>query len=379
VENKMRQKDANCNYLVFLIDMYQREALYNHYKHRKKKETPQFNISIWQTQNAHFEELRNLEINGEKADEISAAAVTSYLGRVAPKLILKTPSQIDYDLKGVAAFIEHTTAFVHNKATTEQSTCPFQYDAVFVFAQSVAEEEVDDDDEDDDDDDGGDKSNGDDDDKKFTKSEVPKDVKQILDAADLNNKAVQWDGTAAIRDLKGAYDEVRNNSEEEQFPQFTRFCSILDFRADEEKEDNLFVFEPEDGSKKIHKNAMALNYVQNSRRSVLPNPDSKDDEDSQLLTAMTTGPQFMLSFQVEAADNMRCYLYINGQFTRFLPEDLKMMLPNFFVQSEDNEKFTESDELKEMIERMKEKLIDVRFRAFLKASEVKCPFEEENK
>ena len=36
-----------------------------------------------------------------------------------------------------------------------------------------------------------------------------------------------------------------------------------------------------------------------------------------------------------------------------------MLLPNFFVQSEDNKKFTESDELKEMIERMKEKLIGV--------------------
>merc|ERR1719433_685207 len=79
-------------------------------------------------------------------------------------------------------------------------------------------------------------------------SKVPKNLQDILNASKLHNKASKWNkpDERNFRPLKEAYDDLKENSKEDQFPQFTRFCSILDFRADSEKEDNLFVFEPED-------------------------------------------------------------------------------------------------------------------------------------
>lgn len=64
-----------------------------------------------------------------------------------------------------------------------------------------------------------------------------------------------------------------------------------------------------------------------------------------------------LSFHVDSADSMRCYLYINGQHSRFFPPDIKMVLPQFLVADKRNTDFLAGDEIDEMIVRMEDKLI----------------------
>ena len=68
-----------------------------------------------------------------------------------------------------------------------------------------------------------------------------------------------------------------------------------------------------------------------------------------------------LSFHVDSADSMRCYLYINGQHSRFFPPDIKMVLPQFLVANDLNDKFLESDEIDEMILGLEDKLIGMIF------------------
>ena len=108
-----------------------------------------------------------------------------------------------------------------------------------------------------------------------------------------------------------------------------------------------------------------------------------------------------LSFHVDSAENIRCYLYINGQCTRFLPPDIKMVLPLFFEKNKVNDAFVNDGKCDEMIRRVQDKLrgmiqsvlmvisefdilwmcwwliTDDGFRAFLKANKVECAWKKE--
>lgn len=63
-----------------------------------------------------------------------------------------------------------------------------------------------------------------------------------------------------------------------------------------------------------------------------------------------------LSFHVESEESMRCYFYIHGQCTRFMPADMKMLLPLFFEDSDANRKFAEGKVIMEWINDMETKL-----------------------
>jgi len=379
----------NKNYLLFLVDMFLRELLYHHYKHRNDDNPKPFDAAEWQKQNKHLVTLKNLNynINGQSADELVKAAVNSYLHRVAPKVMLKPPHRIVYSVKTVAQYIEQTINFVQVMASKKMSTCPFQYDSVYAFQQhtdTMDEDPMSGDDDDDEEENGGDDPNG-----GGSMSQIG-DIKQGLIATKLHFKQAQWDHMEQrnYRPLNEAYDKLSAAAQSKQFPQHHRFCSILDLRkgrddgkggGDEKDDGNLFVFEPEAESQKIHKNAMALNFFHNSKHSIIPNPKPSGDEkeNEPMLSSATTGPQIMLSFHVEAEDNMRCYFYINGQCTRFLPEDLRMLLPLFFEESEENLKFVKGEGIKQMIAGLEGKLRDDQFRVFLKDNKVECPYQKE--
>lgn len=313
--------------------------------------------------------------------------------------MLSPPNRIIYSLKTVAQYVEQTINFVQVQASKPRGTCPFQYDAVYLFQQhgagDAATEDSDDDDDDDDGQDGGDDvgdahSGGD------RMSRIG-NIKDGLTATKLHFHQDQWDPKEQrnYRPLNAAYEKLKDGAKNKRFPVESRFCSVLDLRkshdddgkkeeedGNEEKEDgNLFVFEPEAASAKVHPNPSALNFFHNSRHSIIPNPEPSGGDDEKeadpMLNAKTLGPHILLSFHVEAADNMRCYIHINAQCTRFLPEDLKMLLPLFFEESQDNLNFVKSPELKAMIDGLDGKLRDDQFRVFLKDNKVECAYKQE--
>ena len=121
----------NANYLQYLVDMYLREDIHNHYRHRHAEQTPRFNVVDWAASNPHIKTLGNITPRGksDSAGTVATAAVTSYLHRVAPKLMLKATTRMDHSLEDVAKYIEQTIEFVHQLAANRQNTCPFQYDS----------------------------------------------------------------------------------------------------------------------------------------------------------------------------------------------------------------------------------------------------------
>lgn len=116
-----------------------RENLYHNYKNRDKdnKSTGQaFGGGMWEKTNHHLKGLNNLNVKGlvvnkkqSSASQLAAAAVTSYLHRVAPKLLFQPGNKIPYSLKDVCEYVQATISFVQDQATKPYAACPFQYDS----------------------------------------------------------------------------------------------------------------------------------------------------------------------------------------------------------------------------------------------------------
>merc|ERR1712129_228895 len=117
------------------------------------------------------------------------------------------------------------------------------------------------------------------------------------------------------------------------------------------------------------------------------------------ITALNTGStcdgkMLTFSFHAEAEDNIRCYMYSNGQMMRFMPKDILTVLPRFFVaeekeeeENEDadadtkddeeendsenqppsiealNEEWVKTDEAKKVVQEMEQLIVDGRFNA----------------
>merc|ERR1712087_500806 len=73
----------------------------------------------------------------------------------------------------------------------------------------------------------------------------------------------------------------------------------------------------------------------------------------------------MVSFHVMSHDEIRCYLHINGQGMRFLPDDIRTVLPHFFdPKFGENSQWKDSKAAEEMVARMQPLLKDLKFAAF---------------
>ena len=62
---------------------------------------------------------------------------------------------------------------------------------------------------------------------------------------------------------------------------------------------------------------------------------------------------------MDTTDSIRCYFFLNGQWTRFQAQDILLVLPNFFIQSEENKHFMEGKDqmdIMEIIGRVEKKL-----------------------
>eukprot|EP00483_Globobulimina_turgida_P006251 UN06261 len=78
------------------------------------------------------------------------------------------------------------------------------------------------------------------------------------------------------------------------------------------------------------------------------------------------GELMTLSFHIEAADEIKCYLFYEGQSTRFYPQDILEVFPKLFDMSYgNNEKFIQSDAAKAVAKNILIK--DIHFETFYRS------------
>jgi len=194
-----------------------------------------------------------------------------------------------------------------------------------------------------------------------------------------------------------------SEAEKKSYPQKHRFVMVVDRRgAPQTQHDEMTIFDPPQNCNRFPPGRYEpLWYFDSSRQCIIPNAGyhnglvdddklhasvrsdfvsevaSSDDlhrsfalkefETSRELVCSisdTNGEACFLSFHVEAVNVIRAYLYLDHQILRFFPEDIINILPQYFIDSNENVKFVQSKEAQSLVADMKKKLVDEPFDAF---------------
>merc|ERR1712129_83841 len=187
-----------------------------------------------------------------------------------------------------------------------------------------------------------------------------------------------------------------------QYPRKFRFCSVVDKRLPDcgaggvIDGDELIFFEPTKETAIIPPGKhVPLVYFETSKACLIPaakgyvepkgaqaaDTGAKDKLTKEPITSQSPckGAMMLLSFHVESTDVMRCYLYVNGQCIRFMPEDVIMLLPTLFDgKVPGNKGWAKAEHAKRLVEVMRTQLRDVQFGAFMKKNRTELPWSREN-
>lgn len=365
-------------FFQYIVDLYTRDTTKNGNETLPPGE--------WALKNEYIKKITN-NYKSQKVLQIITSAISSFNTRVAPRLMtVGIDNKIDDSLPEIADYISSAVQFTHwlangagtgsqnGQAAPLHQTVPFQVDFAFTFGDIVADEK--DDDEDDDFyDHFGDIGD------KLEKSKV-KRLSEVI-----NNDEKKEDDLSTFDILKQHYNswtrkETKEDINYKGYPRNHRFVCLIDRRKPKEdtaefvtKEDEIHMFETpivdDLPTNKLVPNAQPLVFFDLSQRSIIPGKDTKKMSqdisitDKVIKSTKTVKDACMstlmvLSFHAMAVDEIKAYLYMNGQVLRFFNDDIKNIIPKYFVQNEKNKGFDASP----FIELTKGKLIDTKFDKF---------------
>merc|ERR1712228_601670 len=387
LSNKM-----NVPILHFLCDMYQRERV----KKFHENESGIYQILDWVQNNKFFKELKQFKkkYDDKITVDVVKVAMDSFFHRIIPKLGFKSNKLFVDSLAEISQYIASIVQFVAKLCSSKfkETTCPFQFDAVLAFPLLKTPPGEDDDFDAYDDD-------------NYYEMNIFDD---ICGNEGLLSYKVENDKTSnKLRIMPGFEKFVSEQistkykgKDLEQYPRKHRFCLFIGRKSLIEKtvknakdkpvlkKDELIFFEPPKDCNTFPKGQhQPLFYFDTSRTCIVPNmvyPKKKnqstddnddDDDDDQkevqqngytMTSVSKKGGTMTFSFHVESVDVIRCYFYVNGQCIRFMPEDIKLLLPLFFDEKYGkNAEFANSKEAETLINEMKD-LKDDKFKAFMK-------------
>lgn len=327
----------------------------------------------------HFELVKNIKIRlGDKPYceehddivkpycEIVIMGVQTFQNRIANKFSFSVLYTIDNSLEIVVEYILMAVAYVGNLIKIgDGGVCPFQLDLCFAVGATKLVDGDGDDDHDYDDDD-------DDDDEKGAADAVVDpigdiDLESQLNASNLAFCAMKQgdgdNGTVPRRNFfRHGFQSTnglspRGNEPEHAFFHRKRTILAVDLRDKESEGERAFMFQPpDDDTLNIPKNEVPEWYMASTAKTILPGIGAKMDCDGSLLT---------VSIHALEKDKVKVYLWWNGMVIRFMPEDIRTVLPKIFnMEFDENQDFITLDGRDGDIEKMNEVLEDVDFNIF---------------
>eukprot|EP00486_Rosalina_sp_Unknown_P008280 CAMPEP_0201594154 /NCGR_PEP_ID=MMETSP0190_2-20130828/191552_1 /ASSEMBLY_ACC=CAM_ASM_000263 /TAXON_ID=37353 /ORGANISM="Rosalina sp." /LENGTH=698 /DNA_ID=CAMNT_0048053647 /DNA_START=22 /DNA_END=2119 /DNA_ORIENTATION=- len=361
-----------------------------------------------------------------KASELVGAAIHSFGHRCCNRLLFNSLQKIDDSIPDILSYASAALDFITNLVDAQskslQNVCPFQFDVCMCTGAPIErkeKEQFENNDEEEDDD-----SDDDDTDEDETKNPDPmdKDGKFVDYIGDIQSKLDQDGKDNKLKHIKykqdpenekfgyREFDELFKALQKEiipksqsgtehnggnVFPFRKRFISMIDRRVskDGSKPDDIWMYEPPKGktgqyTSDIPQNEASLWYVSASRTCLLPAKkfDEKtaigDTNMDKLNNVKNTGKTpavdvnigasfhakgglFTLSFHVKAADEIKCYLFWNGQMIRLMADEIEDVFPQIFnMKNQNNVDYFKSEDFKIISGNMREKLIDKEFEAF---------------
>lgn len=291
---------------------------------------------------------------------------------------------IEMAVKYTVQAVEWIYSLVHN---SKGSTVPFQFDLSFAVGEPEMREQIAVDHDDDDDDD--------EDDIEMEEQEYVDYVGNIemkltsnklkYSKAEIDFKYGRGRLSRVFEKLYGQYLKENNMESPKDnvlHLRYKRLISMVDLRQHAHGQnidlpDTIFMYEPPRDCRDIPQDAVPEWYFASSRMCLLPAlHDEHDrygmekrhpDKYQGIGAAFELNSSMMtMSFHVKDQDVVKLYLYHNAQCIRFMPEDIKIILPLLFnMDYGDNARWiSEMNEVNGYIDRMRRCLKDVEFEAF---------------
>eukprot|EP01084_Bolivina_argentea_P107932 192919_1 len=151
-----------------------------------------------------------------------------------------------------------------------------------------------------------------------------------------------------------------------------------------EKKDTIYVYTPPTNCVNIPRDVCGLWFISASRTSLLPDMKYGNGEQAlkDVINLNATREELLksnidsgshckaglltISFHVKSKDEVKMYLYFNGQMIRFMPKDIKIILPLLFnMEYGDNNGFIKNtEEVNPIIKNISKVIKDEYFNAF---------------
>jgi len=286
-------------------------------------------------------------------------------------MIIRLQSKTSEWISSCARFVANLTN--HKFQLIDPVVCPFQFDAVLAFKEFKEVYHSDNDDENDDD--GNDNKN----EEVENGNEEWKIVETGYVKHNLHKEKLIFTevppstDNASHRMIHGCESFVAHarktcDKYSKDYPRMHRFNAFIGRNKQINKHDDLIFFDsPNDCNQFRNKQHQSLSYFDRSKTCIIPQIGYKDngrDIKETITSASMNNGTIILSFHVESAEEIRYYLSINGECIRFMPEDIKDLLPVFFDQSYgDNAKFAKG-RAESLVKLMKKTPKDDKFSKF---------------
>lgn len=292
--------------------------------------------------------------------DIVTAGINGYFGRVCKRLVVDNMEHLIVDsLKEVSTLIAGSINLANTLAKTGPYL-PLQFDACIAFGNVQTVEAA---------------CSGSDDDDPATDDEKFEEVEDILGDVREKLKAhkLKYSEIPVTPDRKGrlykmAFDklqtEINSANKDSLFPKSRRFCSLMDRRK---KKHEFLMWEAPKDCGIIPNDYKPGWFFNSSSATIIPHKGykagGKESSENVFIQNKKLSNLMVFSFHVTAGDEIRCYLYLGGAMTRFMPQDIYGMCQNLFdMKAFENQKFVDDKKTKETIDKLC--IPDARFEKF---------------
>merc|ERR1740123_186603 len=326
-------------FLTYFVDAFTKDKASKHAEaKRKNKKALDLTVSTWTKKNKYFAALKRTYSAKESR---LVSAMTSYSHRIMARLQFTPNYKISDSMREIVEYLVSVPQFISNKNLTP----PFQVDLLIAVKKVIDVRDANAD------------TNASDNDDAESSCDEEKEVDPSIDhigsllpaleklslahtqsvTADTDNKMEERVGVIQ-RNIGEKYGEFTGKLSDKgklskMYPQRRRFCLFVDRRPNA-KHDVLTIFEPPSGCSEMSADSVPEIGFEFLSKCVVPKGNgshitANDRCCGQLATFM---------FNVDAADEMRCYIVWNGQTMRFHGDHIAQVLPNLFVEGEHGNK-----------------------------------------
>eukprot|EP01083_Nonionella_stella_P071763 192963_1 len=366
------------DYMLHLVDDYSRWRIKVKDNKTIKGTTQEW--CEWEG-HAHFSKFEKMTIDYNAR---AKCAVDGFNHRACNMLQLDPMSKIDDDLARIIYYIEDAANWIgnliHDKSRfNPKGLCPFQVDFCIASGAPIKDENL------------VEKGleaiktnrNKPDVEHKFSDDEEETD--DFIDYVgnieeNLKNRKIKYakckysevDDQKETRVLGELYNrflkdnDLRANDENTfQYLHKKRLIAMVDRRTskdDPKARDDIYMFESPLGGRRIPDDAVPEWYINSSATCLIPGQRPQDDLGAK---HHFKGGLLTLSFHVKQENEIKCYLFWNGQMIRFMPNDIKTVLPCIINMKNDPDYIKENKtELGVRIRNMERSFFDEGFTRF---------------